>query len=389
MLANRHYPSDLGARLRIAREAAALTQAAAASKINVARTTLVAIEQGVRPIRTAELHQLTRAYGVSLNRLLRHEAVFVELAPQFRKLTKSRDRAREDAAKRLESLVRAEVELENLLGVRRRFSYPPERPIMRGDLIEQANQAAAELRHWLGLGSAPVQDVIALLELDIGVRLYVRQLDASISGLFAFDREFGACMLLNSRHRITRRNQTAAHELGHFISSRSKPIVMRANTNSNSREERYANLFGRAFLTPSIAVMQHFGEITAGASHLTRRHVIVLAHRFGVSREAMVRRLEELGLTKRGTWDWFVAHGGITDVMEQSVLGELVSDRTSDAGQRPVTFRLQLLAAEAWRQDLLSEGQLAQLLQINRIELRILIDEITNEEIADEALELP
>ena len=103
----------------------------------------------------------------------------------------------------------------------------------------------------------------------------------------------------------------------------------------------------------------------------------------------MVRRLEELGLTKRGTWDWFVAHGGITDVMEQSVLGELVSDRTSDAGQRPVTFRLQLLAAEAWRQDLLSEGQLAQLLQINRIELRILIDEITNEEIADEALELP
>ena len=38
MLANRHYPSDLGARLRIAREAAALTQAAAASKINVART---------------------------------------------------------------------------------------------------------------------------------------------------------------------------------------------------------------------------------------------------------------------------------------------------------------------------------------------------------------
>jgi len=27
----------------------------------------------------------------------------------------------------------------------------------------------------------------------------------------------------------------------------------------------------------------------------------------------MVRRLEELGLTRDGTWDWFATYGGITD----------------------------------------------------------------------------
>ncbi len=87
-------------------------------------------------------------------------------------------------------------------------------------------------------------------------------------------------------------------------------IVMKRRTR---REERYANAFGRAFLTPARGVMQKFHEVTAGSDRLTRRHVIILAHFFGVSREAMVRRLEELGLTKPGTWDWFQSNGGITD----------------------------------------------------------------------------
>ena len=48
-------PTDLGSRLRIAREAAGITQAAAAKSIDIARTTLVAIEQGRRRLRTSEL----------------------------------------------------------------------------------------------------------------------------------------------------------------------------------------------------------------------------------------------------------------------------------------------------------------------------------------------
>ena len=81
-------------------------------------------------------------------------------------------------------------------------------------------------------------------------------------------------------------------------------------------------VFARAFLTPARAVMTMFKEITAGATQLTRRHVILLAHTFGVSREAMVRRLEELGLTKSGTWDWFDHNGGITDQQVREVSGE-------------------------------------------------------------------
>ena len=45
---------ELGERLRIAREAARVTQADAAEAINVARTTLVAMEQGQRRVRIDE-----------------------------------------------------------------------------------------------------------------------------------------------------------------------------------------------------------------------------------------------------------------------------------------------------------------------------------------------
>ena len=126
--------------------------------------------------------------------------------------------------------------------------------------------------------------------------------------------------------------------------------------------------------------MQRFRDITSGASHLTRRHIILLAHAFGVSREAIVRRLEELHLTKTGTWDWFVANGGITNIQARQVLGDMaVVDTERQNANCPTTFRLSLLAAEVWHQELLTEGQLSRLLHLDRVELREILDTVETE----------
>jgi Zn-dependent peptidase ImmA (M78 family) len=268
-------------------------------------------------------------------------------------------------------LAKAEVELENLLGVKRVRNYPPERPLLKGDVRTQAEQDATELRQRLGLGIGPVSDIVTLLEMELGIRVYIRRFDGRISGVFAYDDTLGPCILLNANHPRERRTQSAGHETGHFISTRRQPEILHNDEAENSREERYANAFARAFLTPARAVMQKFQEITAGSDRLTRRHVIVLAHFFGVSREAMVRRLEELGSVKPGTWDWFQANGGITDEQSRQVLGDLSPrDGYKAEADRPTTLRLNLLASEAYRQGLLSEGQLARLLHLDRIELR-------------------
>ena len=62
---------EIGRRLRISRQVARLRQADAAGAIGVARTTLVAIEQGRRRIRTQELQELAFLYGTSANAILR------------------------------------------------------------------------------------------------------------------------------------------------------------------------------------------------------------------------------------------------------------------------------------------------------------------------------
>lgn len=378
-------PADVGERLRIARDNADITQKDAADKINIARTTLVAIEKGQRRIRIDELQQLAKLYGTSVNALLRREAVHVDLVPRFRKPFVPRfrkppdglDAAADRAAEIMSRLAKAEIELENLLGIKRVRNYPPERPILPGDVRAQAEHNAIEFRERLGLGNAPIGDIVTLLEMEMGVRVYVRRFDGRISGLFAYDDELGPCILLNANHPKERRTQTAAHETGHFLSTRRQPEVLHTYEMTNSREERYADAFARAFLTPPRAVMQKFQEITAGSDRLTRRHVIVLAHFFGVSREAMVRRLEELSLAKNGTWDWFEANGSITDQHVRQVLGDLsVPDAQKADADRPTTLRLNLLAAEAYRRELLSEGQLARLLDIDRIELREIMDDL-------------
>ena len=384
-------PNEIGERLRLARDAADLTQAQAADAVDMARTTLVAIEQGQRRVRMEELQKLAKLYGSSANALLRTEAVHVDLTPKFRKLVGDRDESSRAASHLLADLAKAEVELENLLGVHRTRNYPAERSIMPGNVLIQAEQDALEVRQRLGLGLAPIADMVTLLELELGVRVYVRRLNTRISGLFAYDDKMGACILLNANHPRERRALSAAHELGHLVSTRREADVLDDRSPERTPEERYCNAFARNFLMPARAVMQKFKEVTAGARRLTRRHIIVLAHAFGVSREALVRRLEELRLTKSGTWDWFEENGGITDDQARQVLGDLVRvDAQKADADRPTTLRLNMLAAEACQQGLLSEGQLIRLLKLDRVELRRLLDGIEMEgSVADEAPILP
>lgn len=367
-------PSELGDRLKVAREDARLTQAASALAADMSRTTLVSIENGQRRVRLDELRTLAKLYGKTINELLRRERIQVNLLPQFRRISQSENADVEHAVKLLNDLVQAEIELEQLLGVTRSTEYPPESPIRSGNAVQQAEEDAMNLRRWLGIGLNPINDIFGILEMQLGARIYVRKLPSSISGLFAFDDNVGPCILLNANHPRDRRANTAAHETGHFIATRRAADVLDESMSEGVREERYANAFGRALLMPATAVQQKFIDITAGASELTRRHVIILANFFGVAREPLVRRLEELKLINKGGWDYFTANGGITNLQAEQVLGFPQVDEHLKDASRPVSLRMSLMAEEVWRRGLLSEGQLSRLLHLNRVELRTLVD---------------
>ncbi|MCM2438500.1 ImmA/IrrE family metallo-endopeptidase [Agrobacterium vitis] len=385
---------EIGRRLRIARENAEIRQDDAAQVIGMSRPTLVSIEKGVRRVRIQEIQMLARHYGVSVNALLRREAVHTDLMPRFRKLRETEDAHTNEAVQLFNDLIKADVELENILGIQRRRNYPPERGINEGDVVALAEKHAKDLRDWLGLGPGPIADIFSVIDLGLGIRLYQRRLSSGskVAGLFTYDESVGACILLNANHPLPRRIQSAAHELGHFYGTRQTPEVLEDDEKFLSRDERYANAFGRAFVTPAESFSESFRQLKEITGKTTRRLIILLAQQYNISRQACALRLEELGLAKKGTWAWFENNGGITDEHVQEVLGEMTDRRDpakSDA-DRPISHRMSLMAHAAWKRELMSEGQLAELLKVGRVELRGIIDQIELEEReTDELLKLP
>lgn len=375
---------EIGRRLRIARENADVRQDDAAQFIGVSRPTLVSIEKGARRVRIQEIQVLARHYGVSVNALLRREAVHTDLVPRFRKLRQTEDEYTIEAIRLFNDLIKADVELENILGIQRRHNYPPERGLNEGDVAMLGEAHARELRGWLGLGSGPIADIFSVIEHGLGIRLYQRRLSSRsrVAGLFTYDDNVGACILLNANHPLPRRVQTAAHETGHFYGTRRMPEVLEEDEKLLSRDERYANSFGRAFLTPADSFGESFRQLKEITGKTTRRLVILLADQYGISRQACVLRLEELGLVKKGTWSWFENNGGITDDHAREVLGGAADRR--DAGKadadRLISHRMSLMAHAAWKRELMSEGQLSELLKISRLQLREIVDQIELEE---------
>lgn len=75
---------EIGRRLRVARREKGLTQEEAVKHLRISRPTLVAIEQGKRVAKIDELQILSSLYGMTLNGLLRREAVHVDFVSKFR-----------------------------------------------------------------------------------------------------------------------------------------------------------------------------------------------------------------------------------------------------------------------------------------------------------------
>lgn len=360
-------PRVLGDRLKIARSNAGLTQEVVANELKLARTTLLSIEAGQRKVRPKELVGLAALYGTSVGHILSDDSVHFDLLTKFRKLENVQlDESAHAATALLNRLVSGAVELERALGASLRFDYPPPISLLAKSVTQQAEDAAVAFRNRLGVGLGRIDDLLSLLELDVGIRIFFRPIaDSKISGLYAFDPAVGACMLVNSTHHWHRRVQTLAHETGHFVSDRSVADILDHHTFGLSVGEKFARRFGAALLMPAPSVRVRFDQLLVDRGSVDLRGLILLSHQFGVATEAMCRRLEDLDLLAEGTWR-SIDERGYNSALEKAVLG----DGPADTSPPKVSPRLAYLAASALETEMLSEGQLCEMLVVDRVELR-------------------
>ncbi len=369
-------PVTLGGRLRAVRETAGLTQSQAAAKVELSRTTLVAIESGKRRVKPEELVRLGRLYGESVGRLLRPTATIPDLTLQFRRdETGSASDPSIETTQILQRLAGHYVEIETRLGVPLVANYPPEYQSHRGQLPQQAEDLAQRTRHLLGVGPrAPLFELERTLETEIGFRIFTRPLPGKVAGAYAFHEAMGPCVALNALHPDTRRLWTLAHELGHFLTSRRRVDVLHLNEGDS---ERIADLFAGSLLLPAAEMRRQCAEHQRSEGRFSTRHLIYLASQFGVSIEAVTRRLEAIGLLPSGTYEK-LRDRGLSERHVREVLGEPQQPRPRRLS------RFSLLVAEAYDRELLSEGQVVQMLGLERLQARQMLDDVRQIGLGDE-----
>lgn len=365
-------PVTLGARLQEARKAKGLTQDAVASEMEMARTTIVAIEKGERRVTSHELIQFVRLYGLEISRLVGRPQQVEALVPQFRAAWKTSGEL-ESCAFELQKAAEDYLELERLCDRPLPRNYPNVYNFDDGTPDQAAEEIAQSERNRLGLGDAPIPDLWRILESDVGLRVFKLALPSKIAGMFAYNETLGGCVAINGNHPDDRGHWSLAHEFAHFLTTRHQSeITFLFADKPSSRKERFAEAFAKYFLLPSSGLNRRFMEVyRANQRKMSLADILTLADHFQVSVQAMVLRLEELQRLPAGTWDR-LAMEGFKPRQAQKALGIV-----RDAGQMTrLPPRYLYLVAVAFWSEKLTEGQAARFLRTDRVSARELLDDI-------------
>lgn len=290
------------------------TQQQVADMLGIARTTLVAVENGTRFPRPEELAHLAQIYNRSVHDLLNQKISPESLALQLRAAKRVDERTeRELQAKHdeFQELCEDYVRLEQIRGC----PMPPSQaPVymarLEGVSAERLGETAALAeRNRLGLGDAPILNLEEVLEHE-GIRIFQLPLPSRVCGFFGYTGELGPCIALNVKHPPERRRWTLAHEYAHFLGNRHEADVSVYYAFKQIPEhERFADVFARAFLLPESSVIRHFNDYRKSRGNFLPADLCRLAHLFFISIEAMSVRLEGLRLIRPGTYDRLVESG--------------------------------------------------------------------------------
>lgn len=158
-----------------------------------------------------------------------------------------------------------------------------------------------ELLKEYGINDAPVP--IARIAKARGARIFYRSLDDDVSGFLYRDRAQNV-IGVNTHHAAVRQNFTTAHELGHLLLHEQEQLhvdhafrirlrddVSRQGTDEAERE---ANLFAASLLMPR-RFLESDLENEEYVNLLDDDFLSNLARKYGVSTQALVNRLKNIG----------------------------------------------------------------------------------------------
>jgi len=262
----------------------------------------------------------------------------------------------------------------------RKYPLEYETPVGRLSAKEIGESIASDERQRLGLGDKPISSLRNLLEQEIGLRIYYLPIEPSqYSAIYLYSEKVGGCIAINSNHPEERARMSLAHDYGHFLTSRYKPVVYDYTYSYRSDGEMIADQFAVHFLMPSAGITRKYQDIRKNRDKFSPYDLVEMANYFGVSFEAMCYRLEGLGFIRAGTREKLSSQGfKVREAQEYLGLMPLSENR-----QR-LPLRHQLLAVQALEQGIISESYFANLFEEDIIKAREIANALRNQDISIE-----
>jgi Zn-dependent peptidase ImmA (M78 family) len=151
-----------------------------------------------------------------------------------------------------------------------------------------------------GIDELPVP--VEEIAISLGAEIVYDAYDGDVSGML-YRADGNALIGVNSKHAPTRQRFTVAHEIGHLVLHKGRPMFIdrfvRVNwrNGASDREEVQANAFAAELLMPRKFVESEVERVLSKRQNATPQQLAAdLAKTFHVSAEAMSYRLENLGI---------------------------------------------------------------------------------------------
>lgn len=276
----------IGTRLKLARTAAGLSLRELEGQVDslVTAQAIGKYERDEMMPSSSVLIALARALRVSEDYLLNPADVEL-VGVEFRKkqLTSAKETAEVRAC--ILSEVERYLEVERILAIEQPKLFPlARRPHVKS--IDDAEEAARQLRTFWDLGEDPIPDLCELLE-EKGVKVCALSMPESVSGVQAEVRATSErhlpVIVVNSVHPGERQRFTLAHELGHMY------LQMAGGLDPEKACDRFAG----ALLIPAKMLIR---EVGPHRKDISIRELFQLKDRFGASAQAISYRCKDLGI---------------------------------------------------------------------------------------------
>lgn len=171
--------------------------------------------------------------------------------------------------------------------------------------MPKAETEARRVRDLVGAGQVPVP--VEEIAGQLGATVVYEPMDRSVSGMLIRDGS-NVVIGVNAGHSAVRQRFSIAHEIGHLVLHRGRPMVLdhvrlnlrdeRSSTATDS-EEIQANAFAAELLMPADVVLEALRGLGHERAGSEASIVSDLAHHLDVSEQAMEYRLVNLGVRRQ------------------------------------------------------------------------------------------